>query len=124
MTTIGALPLSLAVGTSVTPAAEQVQQEQEYVEDVEEDAGGDHDGAVGACSAEPVEVEDREGAEDPEPCDGVDDVAVGDRDEDRDDAERDQAQQRPEQCARPRREGSARGVAVGAAGSAERRRSA
>src|SRR5437764_3289631 len=59
------------------PAApEQLEQEQEDVEDVEEDAGSYGDGAVGTCSAQPVEVEDRERAEDAESCDGVDDVPV------------------------------------------------
>jgi hypothetical protein len=58
----------------VALSAEQVEHEQKHVEDVEQDAGGDHDGAVGTCSAQPVEVVDRERAEDPEPCDGVDDV--------------------------------------------------
>src|SRR3954451_11766811 len=40
-------------------------------------------------AAQAVEVEDRERAEDPEPGDGVDEVAVGDRDAYRDDAEDD-----------------------------------
>ena len=66
----------------------------------------------GFAAAQPVEVEDRERAEDHESGDGVDDVAVGDRDEDRDDPERDQGQQRPEQRAGPRREIAARRVAV------------
>src|SRR3954466_14207346 len=60
----------------VAVAAEQAEQEQEDVEDVEEDARRDHDRAAGIGSAEPVEVEDREGAEDPEAGDGIDDVAV------------------------------------------------
>src|SRR3954451_10137075 len=97
-------------------AAEQAEQEQEDVEDVEEDARGDTYGAAGICSAQAVEVENRERTEDPEPGDGVDDVAVGDRDEDRDDPEREQAQQRPEQRARPRGKVSPSRVAVGAAG--------
>src|SRR5437763_17182995 len=82
-------------------APEQLEQEQEDVEDVEEDAGGYRDGAVAICSAQPVEVEDRERAEDPEACDGVDDVAVRDRNEDRNDPGHDQTEQRPEQCTRP-----------------------
>jgi hypothetical protein len=56
----------------VTPlvalAAEQVHGQQEDVEDVEEDARGDQDGAVGARSAQPVEVDEREGAEIPRPA--------------------------------------------------------
>ena len=48
-------------------------------------------------------------------------MAVGDRDEDRDDPEADQAQQRPEQRAAPRAEVSARGVAVRTGGGDERR---
>src|SRR3954449_10762987 len=105
-------------------AAEQAEQEQKDVEDVEEDARRDHHGAAGIGPPQPVEVEDRERAEDPEAGDGVDDVAVGDRDEQRDDPERDQRQQRPEQRARPRREVSARGVPVRPAGGHERRRGA
>ena len=50
-------------------------------------------------AAQPVEVEDRVAAEDHESDDRVDDVAAGDRDEDRDDPEHDQGQQRPEQVA-------------------------
>src|SRR4051812_11531013 len=69
----------------VAPSAEEIEQEQEDVEDVEEDACGDHDGAAGIGSAQAVEVEDGEGPEDPETRDGVDDVAVWDRDEDRGD---------------------------------------
>src|SRR5919107_2881727 len=65
----------------VAIAAEQAEQEHEDVEDVEEDARRDQHRAVGACSAKPIEVEDRERAEDSEAGDGVDDVAVGDRDE-------------------------------------------
>src|SRR5438876_263258 len=52
--------------------AEQLEQEQEHVEDVEEDAAGDHHGAAGIRAAQAVEVEDRERTEDPEPGDGVD----------------------------------------------------
>src|SRR3954451_21468798 len=55
----------------VAVAAEQAEQEQEDVEDVEEDARRDRHGAVGIASAQPVEVEDRERAEDPEAHDGV-----------------------------------------------------
>src|SRR4051794_13060968 len=95
--------------------AEQLEQEHEDVEDVEEDARSDGGGAVVTCTAQPVEVEDRERAEDAESCGGVDDVAVGNRDEDRDDSERDQSEQRPGQRARPGGEVSARGVAVRAA---------
>src|SRR5437763_7565345 len=102
-------------------APEQLEQEQEDVEDVEEDAGSYRDGAVATCSAQPVEVEDRERAEDAESRDGVDDVPVGDRDEDRDDPKRDQAEQRPEQRARPGGEVPARRVAVRATGGDERR---
>jgi GAF domain-containing protein len=75
----------------VAIAAEQAEQEQEDVEDVEEDARCDQHRAVGAGAAQPVEVKDRERAEDPQPGDGVDDVAVGDRDEDRNDPEPDQS---------------------------------
>src|SRR3954454_17789898 len=108
----------------VAAAAEELEREEEYVEDVEEDADGDDDGAVGARSAQSVEVIDRDPAEDGESGNGVDDLAVGDRDEDRDDPERDQAQQRPEQTTGPAGEISSRGVAIGAAGSDERRRAA
>src|SRR5919202_4200613 len=87
----------ISIFDSVALAAEQVEQQQEDVEDVEEDARCDDDGAVGVRPPQPIEVEDRVGAEDPEPGDGVDDVGVGDRDEDRDDPERDQSEQRPEQ---------------------------
>jgi hypothetical protein len=47
-------------------------------------------------AAQPVEVEDRERAEDPESGDGVDEVAVADRDEDRADPDDDQAEQSPD----------------------------
>src|SRR3954463_10180621 len=105
----------------VAIAAEQAEQEQKDVEDVEEDARRDHHGAAGIGPPQPVEVEDRERAEDPESGDGVDDVAVGDRDEDRHDPERDQAQQRPEQRARQRREVTPGGVPVRATSGDERR---
>src|SRR4051812_44476207 len=97
-------------GWLIPRAAEQVEQEQEDVEDVEEDARGDADGAAGIGAAQAVGVEDRERPEDPETRDDIDDVAVGDRDEGRDDPEADQAQQRPEQRAGPRGKVSARGV--------------
>src|SRR4051795_794546 len=103
-------------------AAEQAEQEQEDVEDVEEDARGDTHGAAGICSAQAVEVEDRERTENREPGDGVDDVAVGDRNEDRDDPEPDEAEQCPEKGARPRGEVSAGGVPICATGGDERRR--
>ena len=89
-------------------AAEQVERKQEDVEDVEEDPGRDRHGGVRGAAAQAVEVEDREGAEDPEAGDGVDDVLVGDRHEDRDDPEGDQPQQCPEERASPRRKVSAR----------------
>src|SRR5690349_17056658 len=73
---------------SVAPAAaEQAEREWEDVEDVEEDRGSDRYGGIGGAAAQAVEVEDRECAEDPESGDGVDEVAVGDRDGDGDDAE-------------------------------------
>src|SRR3954462_5676832 len=66
---------------SVAPAAEQAEREQGDAEDVEEDRGSDWHGGIGAAAAQPVEVEDRECSEDPESGGGVDEVAVGDRDE-------------------------------------------
>src|SRR5215207_3244747 len=110
----------MEIRDSLASAAEELEREEEDVEDVEEDAGRDRDGALGGCAAQPIEVIDRERTEDRESADGVDDVAVGDRDEDRDDPERDQAQQRPEQRARPGGEVSARRVAVRATGRDER----
>src|SRR5579862_6351237 len=95
----------------VSPTAEQAQEEQEDVEDVEEDAGGDRDRSGHRGSAQPVEVEDREGAEDGQPEYGIDDVGVRDRG---DDPEHDQRQQGPKQRPRPAREITAGGVAVGA----------
>src|SRR3954453_4442837 len=92
----------LRSSVSVAPAAaKQAEREEEDVEDVEEDRGGDRHGSIGRAAAQAVEVEDRERAEDPESGDGVDEVAVGDRDEDRDEAEGDQAEQGPEQGACP-----------------------
>src|SRR4051794_30705540 len=44
--------------TSVAPA-EQLEHEQEDVEDVEEDAGRDRNGALTVGAAQPIEVEDR-----------------------------------------------------------------
>ena len=76
---------------------------------------------VGGAAAQAVEVEDREDSEDHEAGDGVDDVLVGDRGEDHDDPEHDQAEQRPEERAGPRAEVSAGGVAVRAVGGDERR---
>src|SRR3954454_19695464 len=112
----------LRSSVSVAPAAaKQLEREQEDVEDVEEDRGGDRHRGIGGAAAQAVEVEDRERAEDPESGDRVDEVAVGDRYEDRDDAEDDQGEQGPEQSARPGREVSARRVAVGAAARDERR---
>src|SRR3954451_3365512 len=105
----------LRSSVSVAPAAaEQLEREQEDIEDVEEDRGGDRHRGIGGAAAQAVEVEDRERAEDPESGDRVDEVAVGDRDEDRNDAEDDQAEQGPEQGARPRGEVPARRIAVGA----------
>src|SRR3954451_3862311 len=111
-------------GSLVPLDAEEIEQEQEDVEDVEEDARSDTYGAAGICSAQAVEVEDRERTEDPEPGARVDDVAVGNRDEDRDDPKPDEAEQGPEKRARPRGEVSARGVAVSAACGAAPRRGA
>src|SRR4051795_10076141 len=74
--------------TSVAPA-EQLKHEQEDVEDVEEDAGRDRDGASRVGAAQPVEVEDRVAAEDDKPQHRVDQICVRDRDEDRHDAEGD-----------------------------------
>ena len=83
--------------------------------------GRDRDGAGHVGAAQPVEVEDREAAEDHQPGDGVDDVGVGDGDEDADDPEHDQRQQRPEQRARPGGEVAPRRVAVRAEAGDERR---
>src|SRR5271165_2561789 len=98
--------------TSLPAAAEQVQQQQEHVEDVEEDARGDRDRARHVGAPQAVEVEDREAAEDHQAEHAVDDVAVRDRHEQRDDPEHDQREQRPEQRARPRGQVATRGVAV------------
>ena len=79
-------------------AAEEPQEEQEDVEDVEEDRRRDRDRAVGLSArrrrlkskiVKPPKITS--------PSDRVDEVAAGDRDEDRDEPEHDQRQQRPEQ---------------------------
>jgi hypothetical protein len=105
---------------SVAPAAEEVEHEQEDVEDVEEDARGDRGSVLIVGLPQAVEVDDREATKDGESCDGVDDVAGGDRDEDGDDPEDDQRQQRPEQRAGPRRDVALGAVAVRAEGGDER----
>ncbi len=53
-------------GYGLTPpaSAQQPQHEQEHVEDVQEDAGGDRNRAGHVGPAQPVEVEDRERSED------------------------------------------------------------
>src|SRR3954468_19250389 len=72
---------------SVTATAEQLEHEHEDVEDVEEDARGDRHRGVKTAAPQSVEVEDREAAEDDEPEQRVDRVAVRDRNEERDNAE-------------------------------------
>src|SRR3712207_4943961 len=67
--------------TSVPVAAEQAEEQQQHVEDVQEDARRDRYGILHFGALEPPEVEHRVGAEDHEPGDGVDDVAARDRDE-------------------------------------------
>ena len=59
-------------------AAEDLKEEQEDVEDIEEDARRDRNGCVVVRAAQPVEVDDREPAEDHEPEHAVDDVRVRD----------------------------------------------
>src|SRR5690349_1976977 len=94
----------------VALAAEQLEGAQEDVDDVEDDPGGNRRGVVGAAAAKAVEVEDRVGVEDHDACDGIDDLLGRYRGEDRDDAEGDEAEQRPEERASPRAEVAARGV--------------
>src|SRR3954453_3086402 len=83
------------------PAAEQAQEQQHDVEDVEEDAGRDRHGLRHVRAPQAPEVEDREAAEDDEAEDRVDDVRARNRHEQRDEAEHDQGEQRPEQGAAP-----------------------
>src|ERR1700754_3586563 len=104
----------VATMSSLVPAAEEGQEQQEDVEHVEEDRGGDRHGRGLAGPAQAVEVEDREGAEDPEARDRIDDARVRDGEEDRDDPEDDQGQEGPEEPACPGGEVAAGGVAVGA----------
>src|SRR3954453_5589566 len=99
------------VSWSIVASSEELQEEEEDVEDVEEDAGRDRHRGLLAGAAKTVEVEDGVAAEDHEPGDRPDQVLARDRDEDRDEPEHDQAEQRPEQDPVPRRQVAARGVA-------------
>jgi hypothetical protein len=84
-----------AVKPLFAPSAEQLQEEQENVEDVEEDARRDGHGAGRVRSAQAIEIKDRERAEDRQAGHRIDDVRVRNRDEDEDDRKHDQTQQRP-----------------------------
>ena len=55
---------SVVMILSVPLAAEQLQEQQEHVEDIEEDARCDRNRVLHAGAAQPVEVEHRERAED------------------------------------------------------------
>src|SRR6202020_963494 len=88
----------------ITPAAKQLEEEQKYVQDVEEDARSDRNCAGEPFAPQAVEIENREAAENCQSGNRPDHVGVRDRDEQLDDPEHDQRDQSPEQGARPRRQ--------------------
>lgn len=73
------------------------QEEQEDVEDVEEDSGGERDRLVASGPAQAVEVNHHVAAEDDQAEDRIGHRAAGDAQEDLDDAEDDQSEQREEE---------------------------
>jgi hypothetical protein len=77
-------------------ASEQPQEEQEHVEDVEEDAGGDRHGLSGAGVAQTIEVEHGVQAEDRKTEQRPDRVAGWDPHEDQENRRGDQPDQKPE----------------------------
>lgn len=85
-----AQPADRACALVPPAAAKQLQHEQEHVEDVQEDAGGNRDSTLHVRPPQAVEVEDRVSPEDHQPEHGVDDVGVRDRNEDRYEPEEDE----------------------------------
>src|SRR4051794_30977615 len=85
------------VDLRLVPAAEQRQEEQEDVQDVEEDPGGQRHRLVLARPPKAVEVDDGVEAEDRQAGDAVDDVRGGDRDEEREQSEPDEREEGEEQ---------------------------
>src|SRR5712692_6386024 len=65
-------PAQPASAVLTAAPAEDLQEEQEDVEDVEEDPGRDRDRRIHVRAAQPVEVEDRVGAEQDQAENGVD----------------------------------------------------
>src|SRR5918993_1875690 len=107
----------------VPAAAEKRQQEKEHVEDVEEDGGREQWGGPEVlAAAKALEVEGRQAREDHQAKDRVDQRAVRDGDEDRNDAEHDQPDQGPEENTGERREVAPGGVAGGPEPGDEQRR--
>src|SRR5262249_30235767 len=86
-------------------ASEERSEEKEHVQDVEEDRRREERRRPDVLrAAETLEVVQRDAREDHEPGDGVDQGPARDLDEDRDDAEHDQREQRPEQVPSKRRQ--------------------
>jgi hypothetical protein len=72
-------------------AGEDLQEEQEHVQQVQEDRGGEQWCGVGVgVGAQPLEIEHGESGEDDQAEDGVGQVGAGDVHEDQDDADHDQ----------------------------------
>ena len=107
---------------SCAPAAEERQQQEEDVEDVEEDRGGKQRSCLDLVGAtEALEVVHRVAGEDHETEHRIDHIAAGNRDEQQHDPEHDQPEQRKEGDARDLREVASRRVAVGTEAADEER---
>src|SRR5215218_5923905 len=109
---------------SLVLSADERQQQQEHVEDVEEDRGGEQRGGPDVlAAAKALEVEGRQAGEDHQAKDRIDHRAVGDLNKDRDDAEQDQPDQSPEEGAgKPRQVAPGRVAGGPEPGDEQRRR--
>src|SRR3954451_23846109 len=100
--------------TLVPGAAEQLQEQQEQVEDVEEDSGRDRYRLVLRGAPQPVEVDQRVAGEDRDAGQRVERARAVDLEQDEDQAEDDQAEQAEEQRSVEVRQVAPRRVAPGA----------
>src|SRR5919106_1759654 len=98
-------PLVITLAVLLTSAAEDRQEQEEHVEDIEEDRRGEKRRRADVLGvAQPLEIEQRQPGEDHETGDRVDQRAARDLNEHEHDPEEDQPDQRPEERTRERRE--------------------